>query len=240
MEHSVLQDWKKKSGIVLDGDIEKKLIKYAELIHVTNSKFNLTGFKSVDEIIINLIIGSIDPFRSMNVPRGTVFADIGAGAGIPGIPLGVYCDKWKGVCIDSNNKKMSFVDSVIQECKIDNMSVCNGRLETLAREQMRNAFDYVFSRALGEMFFVVEVGAPLLKIGGLLYIYSNITPEDIPQRVKSHLQQLGLSLINRDTYGDYGIKKSGILLRKNSDTDIRYPRNMTAIKRDIKRNVKGL
>ncbi len=238
MEHRLFHKWKEEHAIELDILKEKKLINFAKLIHETNNKFNITGFKTIEEIITNLIIDSIDPLVSMNVLRGTVFADIGTGAGIPGIPLAIYHDDWNGVCIDSNNKKTSFVDSVIHECNIDNLQVYNGRLESLAREQMRDSFNYVFSRALGEIFFVIEVGAPLLKIGGLLYVYSHAAPDDLPQAVIEHIKEMGLLLLERSRYREYGIKETGIVLMKKRATDIKYPRNMTAIKRDINRKIK--
>ncbi len=238
MEHGILHKWVVERDIKLERTKEKKLVDYAELIHETNKKFNITGFKTIDEIIKNLVIGSIDPMVFLNVPRGTLFADIGTGAGIPGVPLAIYNDNWKGVCIDSNSKKVSFVDTVIRECGIGNLEVYNSRLEDLAHKQMRNYFDYVFSRALGEIYFVIEVGAPLLKIGGLLYIYSHADPENLPLVVIEHAAELGLSLIKRCRYGEYGIKDAGIVLIKTGVTNNRYPRNMSVIKRDIQRKLK--
>jgi 16S rRNA (guanine527-N7)-methyltransferase len=238
VEHSILHKWIVEHDIHLNETRIRKLADYAELIQETNKKFNITGFKTTDEIMKNLIIGSIDPFVSLNVPRGTIFADIGTGAGIPGIPLAIYNDNWNGVCIDSNSKKVSFVDSVIRECGIGNLEVYNGRLEDLARKQMRNCFDYVFSRALGEIYFVLEVGAPLLKGGGLLFVYSHTGPEDLHLHVIDHAAELGLSLLERYRYGEYGIKDTGIIFIKTGVTNEKYPRTMTVIKRDIQRKLK--
>jgi len=239
VEHGLLREWKERNGVILDEDKEKKLIAYAELIHKTNKKFNITGYKKLEDILVNLILGSIDPLVSMKVPRGTLFADIGTGAGIPGVPLAVFRDSWRGVCIDSSSKKASFVDSVIRDCGIDNLAVVNGRLEDLARKQMRDAFDYVFSRALGEIFFVVEAGAPLLKTGGLLYVYYNASPEELPPAVIEHIDEVGLYLLERKRYHEYGIRECGIVMIKDRATDLTYPRSMKAIKRDINRKTRG-
>lgn len=240
VEHGRLHEWKERNGIIIDEARESRMIAYAELIHETNKKFNITGFKTLDDIVANLILGSIDPLVSMNVPRGTVFADIGTGAGIPGIPLAIFNDNWRGVCIDSNSKKISFVDSVIRDCGIDNLTVVNGRLEEIARQQMRGVFDYVFSRALGEIFFVIEVGAPLLKTGGLLYVYYHAAPEELPPAVTEHINEVGLSLLERKRYHEYGIRENGIVMIKERTTDRTYPRSMKAIKRDIERKIKGV
>jgi 16S rRNA (guanine527-N7)-methyltransferase len=239
VEHNILKKWKNENGIILDDDKEQTLSRYAELIYYTNKKFNVTGFKTVEDIITNLIIGSLEPIVDLTVPRGTVFADIGTGAGVPGIPLAVYSDNWGGICIDSNSKKITFVDSVVTECGITNLQTLNGRLEILAREQIRNRFDYVFSRALGEMYFVIEVGAPILKPGGLLYIYSHAAPVELSREVTGHAQELGLSLPAQGRYGEYGFTGTGILMVKTGATVSRYPRTMTAIKRDIQKKIKA-
>ncbi len=233
MEHELLLEWKNKNGVILDPDKERWLITYARLIHNTNNKFNLTGFKTITDIINNLIIGSLDPLYSLNVPRGTLFADIGTGAGIPGVPLAIFHENWKGVCIDSNSKKISFVESVIKECGIDNLKVYNGRLEDCARHEMRETFDCVFSRALGEIYFVLEVGAPLLRKQGLLYIYSHAAPEELPSAVFHHATEVGLTLLQRSRHTEYGIGDRGLLFCKSGVTEMMYPRNMAAIKRDM-------
>ncbi|MBP7734833.1 MAG: 16S rRNA (guanine(527)-N(7))-methyltransferase RsmG [Spirochaetes bacterium] len=235
MEHVLLMEWKNKTGVTIDSDKEVKLIKYAELIHETNKKFNITGFKTVEDIIKNLIVGSLDPLFSLNVPRGTLFADIGTGAGIPGVPLAIFNENWKGLCIDSNSKKISFVKSVIQKCGIENLQVHNGRLEDLARGEMRETCDYVFSRALGEIFFVLEVGAPLLKKQGLLYVYSHAAPEELSSSMCNHATEVGLTLLQRSRYTEYGFGDTGLLFFKSGATESRYPRKTAAIKRDIAR-----
>ncbi len=235
MEHELLLEWKNKNGLILDSGKEEKLITYARMIHETNKKFNLTGFKTIKDIIINLIIGSLDPLSSLNVPRGTMFADIGTGAGIPGVPLAIFHDNWRGFCIDSNRKKISFVKSVIEECGIDNLKAYNGRLEDIARNEMRETCDCVFSRALGEIFLVLEVGAPLLREQGLLYIYSHAAPEELPSAECSHAAAVGLTLLQRPGYAEYGVGDCGLLFLKSGATESRYPRKMAVIKRDMAR-----
>ena len=235
MEHNEIRDWATAQYIEIDSHTEQLLLKYAYLIYSTNKRYNLTGLKSLHDIILNLIIGSIEPFMVINVPRGTVFADIGTGAGIPGIPLAIYYNAWKGVLIDSNNKKISFVNSVIREFKQDNLESHCGRIEDLARGHMREMYDIVLSRALGEMYFAMEAGAPFLKQGGLLYIYSKLRPEDISQPLIEHGRRLGLTLMDLVKYANYGIKETGILFIKTNSTDGKYPRNMAVIKREIKK-----
>lgn len=237
MEHNELSDWAAEKGIEIDSHSEEIFLNFAHTIFLTNKKYNLTGFKSLHDILVHLIIGSIEPFISVHVPRGTVFADIGTGAGIPGIPLAIYYKAWKGILIDSSHKKISFVKSVIRDLNLEHLNARCMRIEELARSDMRETVDIVLSRALGEIYFVLEVGAPLLKKRGFLYIYSKIGPDDMPRRVIEHGRELGLSLVDSDQHDRYGVEESGIIFVKTDTTDRKFPRPMPVIKREIKKHL---
>jgi 16S rRNA G527 N7-methylase RsmG len=189
---------------------------------------------------VHLIIGSIDPFRSIHVPRGTVFADIGTGAGIPGIPLAIYNKEWKGILIDSSNKKISFANSAMRDLKLENLDTRCARIEELARGNMRETLDIVLSRALGELYFVLEAGAPFLKKGGFLYIYSKLGHDDMPRPLIEHGRELGLSLMDSDKRGDYGVEQGGVMFLKTHATDMKFPRPMAVIKREIKKYLSNI
>lgn len=234
VEHDLLATWLESRNAQMDTGSVCTLNEFARMIFDTNQQYNLTGLKTVADIIATLIIGSLEPFISFKVPRGTIFADIGTGAGVPGIPLAVYSGAWKGILIDSNNKKVSFVRSVIEECGLANCEAVSGRIEELARGSMRAACDFVFSRALGEMYYAVELAAPLLKKGGLLYVYSNVAPGEVPAPVVRHAGDVGLSLVDRERFGDFGIGATGVAFEKTGATDRRYPRNMSQLKREMK------
>jgi 16S rRNA (guanine(527)-N(7))-methyltransferase RsmG len=235
VEHNELRAWAEEKGVEIDPHSETLLLNYAQRIYSTNKKYNLTGFQSLRDIIVHLIIDSIEPFRSIHVPRGTVFADIGTGAGIPGIPLAIYYKAWKGVLIDSSNKKISFVNSVIRDLSLENLDSRRGRIEELGRGEMRETLDIVLSRALGEIYFVLEAGASLLKKGGLLYIYSKLGHGDLPQPLIEHGMRLGLSLMASEQRGQYGVERDGIMFLKSGCTEMKYPRPMAVIKREIKK-----
>jgi 16S rRNA (guanine527-N7)-methyltransferase len=233
VEHSAFYTWVSDKSLSIDLIIEKKLLAYARLIHETNKKYNITGNSTIDDIINNLIVGSIEPILRMNVPRGTMYADIGSGAGIPGIPVGIIHNHMKGTLIESNNKKSKFISYVINALQLDNLSVYHGRIEEYAVQGARGIFDVVFSRALGDPYYVIEMGAPLLKRNGLLYIYSHLNPDTMPSIVRDHGVRLGLSIASKEERASRGFNDSGLLFFKKGDTDFRYPRKISIIKRDI-------
>ena len=111
----------------------EKLNLYSELIHESNKKFNLTGLKTVEEIRSVLIKESLIPFSAINVPRGTLIADIGTGAGIPGIPLSIMLEEAEFTLFDAALKKTEFIKKIIRVLKLNNAEAVCGRIEELGR-----------------------------------------------------------------------------------------------------------
>ena len=239
MEHDGILRWDSELVLFLGDEKINKLKNFAELLNKTNEKFNLTGINSINGIIQQLVIGSIEPVVNLNVPRGTVYADIGSGAGIPGIPIGIVHHNLQGVLVESNKKKASFIASVIRDLDLGNLSVYHGRIEEYLAEGARERFDIVFSRALGDPYYVIELGAPLLKTDGLLYIYSHLSQNDLPAYVSQHGADCGLSLAATGTRRVHGIAAAGLLFLKNGNTDNRFPRKISIIKRDIMRHTRS-
>jgi len=238
VEHNELQSWALDHAIAIDSVVEQKLLTYANLIHETTIKYNLTGIKSINGILQNLIIGSIEPVIRLNVPRGTLYADIGSGAGIPGIPIGIIHGHLQGILIESNHKKSKFIISVLKEMQLDNLSVYSGRIEEYAGQGGREKFDIVFSRALGDLYYVLEMGAPLLKRNGVLYIYSHLNRNTLPSHIKDQSARLGLLNASNEERVIRGFDENGLLFLKKDDTDTRYPRKISTIKRDIEKHMK--
>ena len=208
------------------------MIKYSDEIFSENKKFNLTGHKTLLNIVENLFINSLIPLKNLDVPRGTLFADIGTGAGIPGIPLAIKYNESKGILFDSNNKKINFINRTAGNLGISNASAVAGRVEELCREEnYRGSFDMVFSRAMSDIYTVTELGAPLMKIDGLLFLFSGDKSE-LSDYMTEHIYNLGLavadlSLMLRSDEADSEI----IVFRKIKETDVRYPRRISVIKR---------
>lgn len=209
-----------------------KLTRYALMIHNENKRYNLTGHKSVEEIIDNLIIGSIAPIIRLDVPRGTYFADLGTGAGIPGIPLAIFIDQSKGVLFDSNNKKIKFINAVSRGYEINNIKGVSCRIEEEGRNpQYRGTFDWVFSRAMADIYTACELGAPLLKKGGHLFLFSRDMEIANKSEVQQHISSLELEIISETSQGK-ALKDEGMLFRQREECPPLFPRRIAAIKRE--------
>lgn len=226
MEHDHLYNSLLSSGFQVDEKMFSLLLKYADLLFDSNKQFNLTGFKTYKDILTQLILASLTPFAGLRVPRGTSFLDIGTGAGIPGIPLAICFENLDGTLLDSNSKKISFIDSVIDGLGIKNLKTVCARAEELGHDDsFRESFDRVFMRAAGNVYASIELGASFLKVGGAFYIYSNEKSAELATGIVEHAHSLGLELC-----GDY--EGAGVLLHKKNLTGRKFPRRYSVIKRE--------
>lgn len=236
MELEILSDWFYDKGIRIDQKKIDLFIKYADILYTAMKSFNITGYKSKNEIILKLIVGSIEPLIQISVPRGTSFVDIGTGPGIPGIPIAIYFDNLIGVLIDSNSKKIDFVAYIIDALQLTNLTAYCGRAEQFCRNKsFRDTFDYLFSKAFGNIYMVIEYGSPLMKIGGYMYVYSKYSVRILNDFVQEHINNVGLEIISDDDRKKLGYNLEGILLRKNSQTNEVFPRTSKKITREIDR-----
>jgi len=209
------------------------LLLYADLIHGHNKKFNLTGHKNLTEIIADLIIGSIEPLSHINVPRGTLMCDLGTGSGIPGIPLTIINKNLITTLIDSNNKKIRFINMVSQKIKNNTFTGISGRIEEIAHNHLhRNKYDIVISRAMSDIYTMSELAAPLLKNNGLIILYTREDGETI-KKLASHFHDLGIKFMTKEDANNLlNISSEEILiLKKTGETAEKYPRRINNIKR---------
>jgi len=236
VEHNSIVEWAASLNIPAGDDRLELLCRYARLVVESNRKFNLTGYSSIEEVEEGLIINSIDPLKGLNVPRGTSFVDIGTGAGVPGLPLSIFHRGLRGLLLDSNTKKIRFIQGVVADLGLNNVEARSIRLEEAGhKDELRGKFDFLFARALGNPYFTIEMGAPLLKEGGHLYMYSNIRAEDLHGDVLHHGERLGVVIVESGERDLLGISHEGLLFKKISATADAYPRRFSVVKRESKR-----
>lgn len=228
MKHDNLEDIINKLNIENAGEKLNKLYKYAEIIEESSEKINLTSFDGVPQILQDLIASSIKPMAN-NVLRGTRFADIGSGQGIPGIPISIIFENMNGILIDSNSRRVSFIEYVIDRLSLTNVTALYGRVEDVARNsRYREKFDLVFARAMAKLYVVIEVGSPLVRPDGLLYVYSNKGIDFRNHRLVSHYKNLNLNYEKSDAISTH----EGILFKKLGSADGMYPRRYAQILRE--------
>lgn len=237
MEHAdKLKEILNEAGVIIDDTVAVALARFGMQVLRENSQFNLTGYKNINDILKRLIAESIIPLEKVNVPRGTVFCDLGTGAGVPGVPLAVLRQDMQAVLVDSSAKKCDFIDRIYAELGLDNAVAVNARAEEVGRDpQYREVFGLVVSRAMGSPYIVIETGGPLVSPGGLLYIYSLLFPEELHPECVLHARELGLEAVQSADYERFGVRKEGLLFIKKRSVPEKYPRRFAVIKREAGR-----
>lgn len=236
MERDIINEWKRGRNIVISHEKEEKLILYSALIEETNRKFNISGYKKKDDIIKQLILGSVEPLCDIIVPRGTSFIDLGSGSGVPGIVLGLFFPEISGLLVESNNKKAEFIHSVVETLHLGGLEVVCERAETLAGMQIyRESFDWCFARAFAKLYITIEIGAPFVKPGGCLYVYAGQKSGELHKESLKHCASAGLRIMSHTEMNRIGLSGDGRCFKKESKTPGKYPRKYAVIKREAEK-----
>ena len=146
---------------------EEQFSLYRRLLIGWNEKHNLTAITDPQEIIIKHFFDSLTCLRFIHQPGHLTLADIGTGAGFPGIPLKILRPDLSLTLVESVKKKVVFCSLVIDELDLPNTQVIQARAEELGQDhQYREKFDWVVARAVANMAVLVEYLLPLVKVGG--------------------------------------------------------------------------
>ena len=212
------------------------LVNYAHAIFETNKKFNLTGYKTVEDVISGLIIDSIVPMKSLNVPRGTSFIDIGTGSGVPGVVLGILYPHITGVLVDSTAKKIDFINETCCKLEINNIKAVSIRAEEFSsKQENKKRFGFCVTKAFGPLYYSAEFAGPVLKEGGFLYIYSHLQNKILSAQLKGHFSALGFNDAANEKRDKYCVADCGLMWIKERETPAKYPRRFTIIKKEAEK-----
>ena len=153
---------------------EKQMQDFAvfyEALVAYNKHTNLTTITKEEDFIIKHIIDSVSLLAFVDLKQKTKIADIGTGAGFPGIPLKIMAPEIELTLIESNGKKISFLKEVISKLNIE-ANIVHQRAEEYAINNQKK-FDIVVSRAVAELRELIEISIPMLKVKGIFYAYKS-------------------------------------------------------------------
>lgn len=219
-----------KLGIKLT---EKQLMffqTYYEEIIDWNQRMNLTAITEYDKVQVNHFLDSLTVVLvwtpSPDNPAPKVI-DIGAGAGVPGIPLKIVFPNIRLTLLDSTNKKTVFLNHVKQKLGFDDIEVVTGRAEEVVhRSKFREQFDLVLARGLAPLATLVELTLPFCKIGGKLVAHKK---GDIAQELKNAKKAteiLGgrLAEVTPVTLSEFPDNRCLVVIEKIAPSPAQYPR----------------
>ena len=157
----------KKLGIKVTDEEINKLEKYAELLKKWNEKINLTAITEKEQVYLKHFYDSLTLVKAIDLNKVNTLCDLGTGAGFPGLVLKIFFPQLELTLVDALNKRINFLNIVIKELSLDNVTLVHARAEEYGKEH-RECFDVVTARALSSFPVLLEYGIPLLKINGHL------------------------------------------------------------------------
>ena len=185
-----LREKVEKLGIELNDYQVKQFYNYMKLLIEWNKKINLTAIIDPEDIILKHFIDSLTIAKYIN--EKDKIADIGTGAGFPGIPIKILNPENEMLLVDSLNKRIKFLEMVIQEDKLKNIKVLHGRAEEIGRNKAyRGNFDVVTSRAVAKLNILLEYMLPLLKLGGKCICLKGPNIEEELEEARNAIKILG-------------------------------------------------
>lgn len=197
---------------------------YTDLLLEWNEKVNLTSIVDPQEIVIKHFLDSLTLGKFV---QGGRLADIGTGAGFPGIPLKILHPGLELYLVDSLAKRLDFLNMVIETLSLDLVQTVHARAEDFARDiKYRESFDCVTSRAVARLPILLEYAVPLLKVNAhFLAAKGSQVDEEVNESAKA-LGVLGAEIkeIARFTLGAEAEHRAIVIVEKTSNTPKEYPR----------------
>ncbi len=160
-------------GIVLPEVAIEKLLAYVDLLVKWNRTYNLTAIRDGDEMVTQHLLDSLSILPYLEDVRS--LADIGSGAGLPGIPLAIARPELAVTLIDSVQKKSAFQQQAKIDLMLPNVSIYSGRIEDF---KQHGDFDAVTARAFSDLPILVIAAAPMLRSGGRIYAMKGMLPQN--------------------------------------------------------------
>ena len=214
-------------GVELTDNMKRQFDIYYEMLTEWNKVMNLTGITEYGEVNEKHFIDSLSIVKVIDMSKIDKIIDIGTGAGFPGMPLKIAFPHLKVTLLDSLNKRIKFLDAVIDELKLEEIKTIHGRAEDYARkEQYRENYDLCVSRAVSNLSTLSEYCLPYVKKEGVFISYKSGDIEEELLKSKKAIQILGgrVEDVVKFSLPETDIHRSFVKIRKTSATKNKYPR----------------
>lgn len=214
-------------GIQLTEKQKQQFDKFYELLVEWNKVMNLTGITEYEEVNEKHFVDSLALVKAVSLNEKQNLIDVGTGAGFPGIPLKIVFPHLKVTLLDSLNKRIKFLDTVIEELGLEHIETIHGRAEDFAKQaDYREQYDICVSRAVANLATLSEYCLPYVKIGGLFIPYKSGEIEEELSHSEKAITILGgkLNQVIKFELPGSEIGRSFVKIEKVKSTAKKYPR----------------
>ena len=219
-------------GIEVTNDKLNKLDRYYELLVEWNEKINLTAITNKEEVYLKHFYDSLTLIKSYDFTKNIKVCDIGSGAGFPGLVLKIFFENIDITLVDALNKRINFLNLVIDELNLKNINTIHQRAEDFSKEHIEE-FDVVTSRAVAKLNILNELCIPIVKINGYFIPMKANIDEELNEAENS------IKVLNSNIENIISFKlpkensiRNLIKIKKIDKTNKKYPRNFDKIKKN--------
>ena len=191
---------------------------YLEELWEWSKRFNLTGLKTRERMVIELFLDSLIP--APFIPEEGTMLDVGSGAGFPGLPLKILHPRVQAHLLETNTKKVSFLKQVIRSLKLRGIEVVQERIEAHKRRLHGELYDVITARAVADLTRILSWCSPLLSEKGFLVAFLGAEGEKDLAKNQGVVDTLGLRVEKRISYALPGkkTKRHTFILKRETPT----------------------
>lgn len=216
----------KALGLELNDEQIKIFYDFMNLLIEKNKVMNLTGITEPKEVILKHFIDSLTALNYID--KGNTVIDVGTGAGFPGLPLKMVENSLEITLLDSLNKRINFLNEVIEKTNLEKIKTIHGRAEEFGKNfEYREKYDIAISRAVAPLNILLEYMLPFVKVGGKCICMKGNNCDDEIEIAKNAIKILGgkIEKVEKFNLPNSDNKRTILMIKKVKKSDKQYPRN---------------
>lgn len=214
-------------GITLSEKQVQQFMTYYDLLIEWNEKINLTAITEFEDVLKKHFLDSLSIIKVVDLSSPVSLIDVGTGAGFPGIPIKIAFPECEVTLLDSLQKRIRFLDTLIEQLGLEQIHTIHGRAEDYAKpDSLRETFDLCVSRAVANLSSLTELCIPYVKVGGRFIAYkSEKAPEEL-KAAQNTFHCLHIKTVNTVSFSlsDTDYERNLIEIIKEEKTPLKYPR----------------
>ena len=220
----------KKLNINLSETQNEQLKQYCDFLLEYNTHTNLTAIKEEEQVYLKHFYDSLTITKVINLSSIDSLLDVGSGAGFPGMVIKIVFPDIQLTLLDSNNKKVEFLNQLAEKLNIKNINIIHGRAEEICKKYREN-FDIVTARAVSNLSELSELCMPLVKVGGYFIPMKGSNQREVIEG-KYAIEVLGGKIEEKIVFNlpEDGGERTIIRAKKVNITPKEYPRRYDKIK----------
>lgn len=217
----------KKMGVTLSECQIEQFLQYYEMLAEWNEVMNLTAITEYDDVMKKHFVDSVSLIKAYDVSKESTVIDVGTGAGFPGLALKIAFPELKITLLDSLNKRIQFLNEVIEQLGLSGVETVHGRAEDFAKPgKLRESFDLCVSRAVANLSTLSEYCLPFVKVGGQFISYKSEKVTEEAAAAGNAIKLLGGSINGQIEFKlpDSDIYRNLFIIDKVQQTPKKFPR----------------